>query len=71
MCGDPGGPVRFFGIGRDARMAAMWAADELRARGIVAAALFRPQLGGWIVQVYPGSIRRRDTDLGGPGDSGD
>jgi hypothetical protein len=68
---DRGGPVRFFGVGREARIAAMRASDDLRARGIAAAALFRPQLGGWIVQVYPGGIRRRDTDLGGPGDRGD
>lgn len=69
--GDPGGPVRFFGVGRDARITAMRAADDLRARGIAAAALFRPQSGGWIVQVYPGGIRQRDTDPGGPGDAGD
>ncbi|MGH3268806.1 MAG: hypothetical protein ACRDN1_07020 [Trebonia sp.] len=60
-------PVRFFGIGRNARIAAMRAADDLRARGIAAVALFRPQLGGWIVQVFPGGIRRRDTDPGEPG----
>ena len=51
--------IQFFGVGRDARIAAMRTADELRRRGIAAAALFKPSLGGWIVQVYPGGIRRR------------
>jgi len=37
----------------------MQAADDLRDRGIAAAALFRPAMGGWIVRVYPGGIRRR------------
>jgi hypothetical protein len=50
----------------------MRAADDLRAHGIAAVALFRPQLGGWIVQVFPGGIRRRDADPDEPGDgSGD
>jgi hypothetical protein len=38
----------------------MRTADELRDRGVAAAALFRPSAGGWIVQIYPGGIRRRD-----------
>lgn len=58
--GDPGSRVRFFGVGRAARVAAMRAADDLRSRGIAAAALFKPGLGGWIVQVFPGGIKRRD-----------
>jgi hypothetical protein len=37
----------------------MRTADELRERGIVAAAMFKPSLGGWIVQIYPGALRRR------------
>jgi hypothetical protein len=37
----------------------MRAADDLRARSIAAVALFRPSMGGWIVQIYPGGIRRR------------
>lgn len=56
------GGYRFFGIGRAARIAAMSASDELRSRGTAAAALFKPALGGWIVQVYPGGIRQRDPD---------
>jgi len=56
---DVGFGIQFFGIGKDARVAAMRTADELRCRGIAAAALFKPSLGGWIVQVYPGGIRRR------------
>ena len=52
--------VRFFGVGRAARVAAMRAADDLRARGIAAVALFKPALGGWVVQVFPGGIRRPD-----------
>lgn len=51
--------TRFYGIGRDARIAAMRAADELRSREIAAVALFKPDLGGWIVRIYPGGIRRR------------
>jgi hypothetical protein len=64
---DPGGRryggydtrARQFGTGRKARVAAMRTADELRARGIAAAAAFKPSMGGWIVQIYPGGIRRR------------
>jgi len=37
----------------------MRAADDLRARGIAAAALFKPSRGGWIVQIFPGGIRQR------------
>jgi hypothetical protein len=44
-----------------ARVAAMRTADELRERGIVAAALFKPSMGGWIVQTCPGGIRRRSS----------
>jgi hypothetical protein len=51
--------VRPFGIGPRARVSAMRAADDLRARGIAAAALFKPSLGGWIVRVFPGGIRQR------------
>ncbi|MGH3281269.1 MAG: hypothetical protein ACRDNW_19340 [Trebonia sp.] len=52
--------TRFYGIGRNARIAAMREADKLRSRGIAAVALFKPTLGGWIVRIYPGGIRRRD-----------
>jgi len=38
----------------------MHAADDLRARGIAAVALFKPALGGWVVQVFPGGIKRPD-----------
>jgi hypothetical protein len=58
----PGGhdtSTRRFGTGRKARVAAMRTADALRDRGVVAAALFKPSMGGWIVQVWPGEIRRR------------
>lgn len=58
--GDPDAGIRQFGTGGKARVAAMRAADDLRDRGIAAAALFRPSMGGWIVQIYPGGIRRRD-----------
>ena len=67
--GGPRGPVRFFGIGREARIAAARASDDLRCRGIAAAALFKPQFGGWVVQVFPGGIRRPDADPGGRGGS--
>jgi hypothetical protein len=51
--------TRQFGTGRKARVAAMRTADELRDRGISAAAMFKPSMGGWIVRIYPGGIRRR------------
>ncbi|HUB21265.1 MAG TPA: hypothetical protein VMA97_02540 [Streptosporangiaceae bacterium] len=51
--------TRQFGTGRKARVAAMRTADELRGRGVAAAAMFKPSMGGWIVQIYPGGIRRR------------
>jgi hypothetical protein len=51
--------VRRFGTGREARVAAMRTADVLRERGIAAAAVFKPSMGGWIVRIYPGGIRRR------------
>jgi hypothetical protein len=37
----------------------MKTADGLRAKGIAAAALFKPSHGGWIVRVFPGGIRQR------------
>jgi len=40
----------------------MRTADDLRVKGIAAAALFKPSLGGWVVQTYPGGIRRRAGD---------
>jgi hypothetical protein len=44
--------------------------EDLRANGIAAAALFKPSLGGWIVQIFPGGIRqrpaRRPADQGPP-----
>lgn len=52
--------IQHFGVGRKARVAAIRAADDLRARGTAAAALFRPSMGGWVVRVYPGGIRPRD-----------
>ncbi|HTP16866.1 MAG TPA: inorganic diphosphatase [Streptosporangiaceae bacterium] len=62
----PAGPaIRLFGTGRAARVAATHASDELRADGVAAAALFKPGLGGWIVQIFPGGIRgftRRGAD---------
>jgi len=51
--------TRQFGTGRKARVAAMRTADELREHGVAAAAMFKPSMGGWIVQIYPGGIRRR------------
>ena len=53
------GQVRRFGIGPRARRSAMQTADSLRSTGIAAAALFKPSMGGWIVQVFPGGIRKR------------
>ena len=53
---EPAGEIRFFGIGRDARIAAMRTAEDLRSRGVAAAA---PQHGGWIVRIYPCGIRKR------------
>ena len=57
--GDQDARTRQFGTGRKARVAAMRTAGQLRDRGVAAAALFKPSMGGWIVQVYPGGIRRR------------
>jgi hypothetical protein len=37
----------------------MRTADALRAEDVAAAALFKPSLGGWIVQILPGGIRKR------------
>lgn len=51
--------TRLFGIGPKARLEAMHTADEMRARGVAAAPMFKPSMGGWIVRVYPGGIRRR------------
>jgi len=56
----PSPGTRRFGTGREARVAAMRTADMLRERGIAAAALFKPSMGGWIVWIYPGGIRRRN-----------
>ena len=50
--------VQQFGVGGRARVAAIHAADDLRDQGIAAGALFKPSLGGWIVQIYPGGIQR-------------
>ena len=50
----------------------MHTADQLRDKGVAAAALFRPSMGGWIVQIFPGGIRRRPppaADLGTVGRS--
>lgn len=58
--GPPVGTQRF-GVGTKARISAQRAADDLRSDGVVAVALFRPSLGGWVVEVYPGRIRRRDS----------
>lgn len=57
---NPADGIRYFGVGRQARIAAMQAADELRSRGIAATALFKPGLGGWIVKICSGGIRRRE-----------
>jgi hypothetical protein len=51
--------VRRFGIGPRARRSAMRTADNLRAADIAAAALFKPSMGGWVVQIFPGGIRKR------------
>ncbi len=51
---------RQFGVGARARIAAIRAADDLRDRGIAAVAVFKPSMGGWIVQIHPGGIRSRD-----------
>ena len=42
----------------------MSTADDLRSRETVAVALFKPALGGWVVQVYPGRIRQRSDQPG-------
>ncbi len=39
----------------------MRTADGLRANGIAAAAPFKPSMGGWVVQIFPGGIRQRPT----------
>lgn len=51
--------IRRFGADRKARVAAMRTADELQESGIAAAAMFKPSMGGWIVQIHPDGIRRR------------
>jgi hypothetical protein len=51
---------RQFGVGAQARIAAIRAADELRDRGIAAVAVFKPSMGGWTVQIHPGGIRSRE-----------
>ena len=55
-------PARFgcFGISPQARRSAMRTADNLRATDIAAAALFKPSMGGWIVQVFPGGVGKRE-----------
>jgi hypothetical protein len=40
-------------------MSAMSEAQRLRAKDMAAAALFKPSMGGWIVQIFPGGIRQR------------
>jgi Inorganic pyrophosphatase len=35
--------------------------DRASARGMAAAALFRPSMGGWIVRIFPGGIRRHPS----------
>jgi hypothetical protein len=67
MCSvaDPDSRIRFFGVGRVARIAAMSASDDLRSRGTAAVALFELALGGWIVQVCPGGIRQPLDQPGG------
>lgn len=55
---DPG--YTLFGIGRAARRSVMRVCGELRSGGTAAAALFKQELGGWIVRIYPRGIRRRD-----------
>ena len=61
-----------FGVGPRARLAAMRTADALRAKDVAAAALFKPVQGGWIVQVFPGGIRRaRSPRRTGPLRDGD
>jgi len=42
----------------------MRTAEELRAGGVAAAALFKPALGGWIVRIFPGGIRQRPPVAG-------
>jgi hypothetical protein len=50
----------------------MRTADALRAKDVAAAALFKPAQGGWIVQVFPGGIRRaRSPRRTGPLRDGD
>jgi hypothetical protein len=42
-----------FGVGGDARRAAMRYADQLWADGSPARATFRLEHGGWVVIIYP------------------
>lgn len=58
----PGIDTRRFGTGTRARIRAMRAADDLRADGVVAVALFRPWLGGWVMEIHPGRIKYRNSD---------
>jgi hypothetical protein len=39
----------------------MKTADGLRDQSVAAAAMFKPSMGGWIVQIFPGGIRRRPS----------
>jgi hypothetical protein len=48
------------GVGRAARVEAAAQAEQLRADGIAARALFKPQWGGWVVFVV-GRIRTDES----------
>jgi hypothetical protein len=56
--GTAGTPVRH-GTGAAARGAASRQADALWRAGTAARAMFRPDLGGWVVLVF-GPLRRRE-----------
>jgi hypothetical protein len=56
-----------FGVGRAARIEATVKADELRAAGVAARALFKLEWGGWVVLVA-GTIRRADDAASAPPD---
>jgi translation elongation factor EF-Tu-like GTPase len=58
---ESGHPGRLYPMSARAALDGGDPGDDLRAKGIAAAALFKPSMGGWIVWIYPGGFRQRPT----------
>lgn len=52
--------IIYFGVGGAAHRAAIRQADQLRATGLAARALFKPEHGGWVI-VINGRIRGKPS----------